>query len=243
MNEIIENKLRVGNFTSSEIWKLTKSNRKGDDFGAPALTYINQKKRERKMKRSLSTGFYSRDTAWGTFLEQRVFDLIGLEYQMRSDATAHHPTVKGWAGSPDVIVPSVKISDIKCYAPDNFSKYADVIEQKDIELLKAEFEKEYWQLVSNAAINEVPKAEVILYMPYKSELPEIQEMAINYDGADAWKYRFIYESEWYELPILPDDSDYKNLNVFEFEVPKSDIEFLKERVEKANKLIEDETTN
>ena len=73
-------------------------------------------------------------------------------------------------------------------------------------------------------------------MPYKSELEEIQEMAANYDGLDMWKYRFIYESEWWELSVLPDDSYYKNLNSFEFEVPKDDIDFLTERVELAIKM-------
>ena len=236
MSSIITNKKRVGNFTSSNIYKLCTSNRKGDSFGAPGLTYIKEKRIEKGLGRSLDTGAYSRSIAWGNFMEQRVFDLIGFEHKMRSDETVHHPNIEGWAGSPDTIVPKVKVSDIKCYEPKNFALYAECLEKQDPELFKKDFAKEYWQLVSNAIINEVPKAEAILYMPYKSELEEIQEMAANYDGLDMWKYRFIYESEWWELSVLPDDSYYKNLNSFEFEVPKDDIDFLTERVELAIKM-------
>lgn len=237
MNDIIQEPLRVGNFTSSKIVNLTKMNKAGTDFGVAAKTYIDQKRRERKLKRSIETGGGSRDTAWGNFLEPRVFNLLGLEYRIRANDTVHHPTIEGWAGSADLIIPNVKVSDIKCFAPDKFSKYAEALAKKDTEVLKKDFSTEYWQLVSNAAINQVPNAEVVLYSPYISELEEIQEDAINYDGDEPWKYRFIYESDWWELAVIPDDSDYKNLNVWEFEVPKEDTEYLTELVIKANELI------
>lgn len=235
-NDIILNEIRVGNFTSSNIWKLTKSDRKGDGFGAPALTYIQEKAYEKKLKRSLDTGAYSRDMAWGIFLEKRVFDLIGLEYTIKSDETNQHPDIDGWAGSADLIVPETKVSDIKCYGLKNFCAYADVLEQKNIGLLKDLFPKEYWQLVSNAIINSVPNGEAILYSPYVSELEEIQRMAADYDEVDMWKYRFIYESQWFELSVLPDDSGYKNINIFEFTIPQEDIDFLTMRVKMAIEL-------
>lgn len=236
MSSIVANKDRVGNFTSSEIHRLCTFDRSGKKEGAPFHTYVEEKQREKRLGRSISTNASSRDTAWGNFIEIRVFELLGFEYKIKSDETFRHPTIEGWTGSPDLIVPNEKVSDIKCYAPNNFSKYADVLLTKDIELLKKENAKEYWQLVSNAIINQVPKAEAILYAPYISEQQEIIEMVENYDGADQYKYRFIAESEWYELPFIPDNSYYKNLIKFEFEVPKEDIEFLTERVQLAIKL-------
>jgi hypothetical protein len=236
MSNIIENQLRVGAFTSSEIHRLCTFDRSGKNEGEPFFTYVEEKKREKRLKRSLDTGTSTRDTAWGIFLEQRVFEILGFEYSIKSDETKQHPTIKGWAGSSDLIVPNVKVSDIKCYGLNKFTQYADCLAKKDVELLKKDFKKEYWQLVSNSIINQVPNAEVILYAPYQSELPEIVEMVENYDGLDQYKYRFIAESTWHELNVIPDDSEYQNLNIFEFEVPKDDIEFLTERVIKAIEL-------
>jgi len=148
-----------------------------------------------------------------------------------------HPTIKGWSGSKDLIVPGLKVSDIKCYEPKNFALYTDVILKKNIELIKLEFPKEYWQLVSNAIINNVDSAEAITFMPYESELEEVRQMAENYDGPDQWKYRFIAESDKSSLPYLPNGGYYKNLNIFEFVVPQEDKEFLTNRVLKAIELL------
>jgi len=234
---ITENKARIGSFTSSEIYKLIKTGTKGKEFSAPGLTYIQEKQIELRLQRSITTDSHSNAMAWGTFMEQYVFSLIGIEYKITSNVTDVHPTIKGWSGSKDLIQEGVKISDIKCYQPKNFALYADALASKDLERIKAEFPKEYWQLVSNAIINEVPKAEAILFMPYESELEEIKAMALAYEGADMWKYRFIYESDKSALPYIPDGGHYSNLNTFEFEVPQSDIDLLTERVELAIKYL------
>lgn len=233
---IVENIDRIGNFTSSNIYKLMAEDKKGG-FGVPAITYIEEKNLERKLGRSIETDAYSPDMAWGSFLEQRVLDLLGFEYSMSSSETDVHPTIKFWTGSKDLIVAGVKISEIKCYQPKNFAKYTNALLTKDPEFIRDNFPKEYWQCVSNAIINEVPNAEPITYMPYESELPEIREMASNFDGPDQWKYRFIAERDKSGLAYLPDGGHYKNLNIFEFEVPKADKEYLTERVLLAGKQL------
>ena len=43
---MVNNLERIGRFTSSNIWKLTTQNAKKDGFGAPALTYIEEKRAE-----------------------------------------------------------------------------------------------------------------------------------------------------------------------------------------------------
>jgi hypothetical protein len=231
---ILQNTQRHGNFTSSNIYKLLSKDKSGKGFGTPALGYIEEKKIERRLGRSITTDTYSRDMAWGLFLEQRVFSLLPEGYSLESQTTDIHPTIDCWAGSKDLIVKGVKVSDIKCYQPKNFAQYSDAIISADLNVLKDNFPKEYWQLVSNAIINEVPKAEAICYMPYKSEIPFIQEMAYNYkDELTQWKYRFIYESQapnYVELAYLPDGCSYKNLNIFEFTVPQEDIDLLTEKV-------------
>jgi len=237
---IIQNTRRHGNFTSSNIYKLLLKDRSGKGFGAPALGYIEEKNIERRLGRSIATDSYSRDMAWGLFLEERVFDLLPFGYSLESQTTDMHPTIDCWAGSKDLIVEGVKVSDIKCYQPKNFAQYSDAINEGDLDKFKENFPKEYWQLVSNAIINEVPKAEAICYMPYKSEILVLQEMASNYeDPYMQHKYKFIFDSidPYPDLAHLPDGGYYKNLNIFEFTVPQDDIDLLTEKVLLARELL------
>ena len=174
-------------------------------------------------------------------MEMILFKILGLEYRISSKTTDLHPDKffsKYWAGSNDLKVKGVKIAEIKAYYPKNFALYADMLMEKDIQLFKELFPQKYWQIVSNCAIHKVPKGEAILYMPYESEMEEIKKMAYNYEGSDAWHYRFIYEKENRDLPVLPNDGYYSNVNIFEFEVPKEDIELLEIRVTEASQLLE-----
>ena len=234
---MIENKERIANFTSSQIWKLMSNGKAAGTIGSPGQTYIKEKRLEMKLGRSVSVEAYSKEMAWGTLIEQRAFDMLPFGYELTSQSTTLHPSISNWAGSKDVIVPGKKIGDIKCYYPKNFAMFADVLMQKDVALFREEFCEEYWQLVSNAIINQVSVAEAILYCPYLSELEEIREMAANYEGEDQWKYRFIAESPSSWLPYIPDGGYYKNLYTFEFEVPKADIELLTARVLMAKGLL------
>lgn len=235
---MIKNELRVGNFTSSEIWKLMTTGRQTGGFGEPAITYIKRKNLERKMGRSSEVQKQSRAILWGKFLEKRVYDLLPLSYEQCSKTTLLHPQFDYWAGSPDNLNRNEStVGDTKCYEPQNFGDYVDVLMQKDIELFKKEFPKEYWQLVSNACILKFKHIEPIVYMPYESEIPAIREMAQNNDDPDFYMYRFIAEAPIEELPYLPDGGHYKNLNIFRFEVPEADKELLTNNVEKAGKML------
>lgn len=229
---VLQNDLRNGNFTSSQIFRL---------FGSATVrnTYIQNKRIERRMQRSLEIDKYSQSAAWGTFLQYRVFDLVPeFDYVLNTEnTTVKHPEIDYWVGTHDLIKPKVKIGEIKCYEPKNFALYVDALLKKDLAVLKKECPEEYWQIVSNCSIHNLSIGEAICYMPYKSELPQIREMVENYDGNDQWKYRFIYEKQDIELAHLPDNGYYKNLNCFEFEIPKEDIELLKDAVVKAGKKL------
>lgn len=258
---MIDNKERIGSFTSSQIYKLIKqgsrpmteqelvvfkkdnptSRKKNidDGFAELGLTYIQEKQIERRMGRSLEVDAYSRDMTWGLFLEQRVHSfLFDNDYKLLSKETKSHPTIGYWSGSADLVKAAVKVGDIKCYQPKNFALLTDAILLQDIENFKSKFPKEYWQLVSNAIIHGVPNAESISYMPYQSELNELRESADSYDDpGNEWKYRFITESLDNALAYLPDNGYYNNLNRFEFEIPQQDKDFLTSRVIEAGKLL------
>lgn len=231
MMSILKERIRAGNFTSSEIYKL---------MGTPAVakTYIEEKNLERRFGLCLGTDVHTRDMAWGNFLEQRVLDLLPMEYQITSKTTDVHPTIPWWTGTKDLLVSGKKISEIKCYQRKNFGLYTNSILTKDTEVIKKNNPKEYWQIVSNCAIQSVLIGEAITYMPYESELPEIREMALNYAGDDRYKYAWIWDAPNENMAYLLDGGYYKNLNVLEFEVPIEDTRLLTAAVLKAaEKLI------
>ncbi|MBC7510408.1 MAG: hypothetical protein H7320_16925 [Ferruginibacter sp.] len=233
---ITQNKNRIGNPTSSNIYKLMSNGKAAGSLGAPAFTYIQECNIERKLGRSISTDITTRDMSWGLFLERRVASLLEFGYELESQITKTHPTIPYWAGSADMIMAKVKIGDIKCFQPKNFALFTDVLLQNDAFVLKMEYPKEYWQLVSNAIINGVPNAEAISYMPYQSELDEIRWDA---DEDEDEKYSWIATTENERLAYLPNGGYYKNLNRFEFEVPQDDIEALTARVILAGTMLID----
>lgn len=238
---MIENKDRIGNFTSSQIFNLCAVNKDGS-YSSAYYTYIGKKIRERKMKRSLDMGKYGSAMAWGKFLEKRVNDNLPLDYQMLHKSTKIHPKFDYVAGSVDFLVPKVKVSELKCYEPDKFSSYVSCLMTGDLDQIKREFAQEYWQMVNNSQIHKTPKMEAIVYMPYESEMDEIRELAedpeyLSAIGMMPWETRFIVEKPNSQLAVLPDDSYFKNLNRFEFDVPINDVIFLNKNIISAGKLL------
>lgn len=218
---------RYGNFTSSEIWKLMTNDRKGEGFGAPALTYIKEKITEAKLGRSLNEYVFSKPTSWGLTIEQRVFELLGLEYQIVSKDRIVHPTIERWSGMPDIITDTV-VGDIKCLWLKSFT---EIYEIKDSETLKAEYPNYYWQLVSNSILTGLNTAELVVYCPYKSELDAIRELGAENDIN--W-IKFATDSE---LPHLIDGGYYKNIHKIVFEVSEEDKALLTKRVEMAVEML------
>lgn len=108
------NPIRIGAFTSSQIYKLMTVNRKGDGWGAPALTYIKQKQYEKKLHRSLESDMRSKPSSWGTLVESYAYNLIpSFDTRIQSKDTLSHPTIAGWVGTPDYTEPDL-VGDIKC---------------------------------------------------------------------------------------------------------------------------------
>lgn len=236
MQTILNNKLRIGNFTSSEIHKLMSNGKAAGSLGKPALTYIQEKNYERKLGLSLGTESNAKPLTWGKFNEVRVFNMLGEEYELVSQETKQHPTIKCWAGSADCIKHGkVRIlPDIKCcYTRKSF---CELLECTDAESLKDYAPEYYWQLVSNAILNDCDAGELIVYMPYKSELNEIREATGGIDTLQknlAW----INFAEDEELPHLLDGGYYKNLNVISIQISNEDKEFLTNRVIAASEML------
>ena len=234
----MNNPQRRGRFTSSQIYKLIpEGNYQG--FQKPAINYIDEKIIERRMGRTLDTGGYSQSAAWGLFMEQVLFQRLPVDYEISSNETKVHPEHKLiWAGSTDLKIKDLLIADQKSYQPKKFAQYTDCILKEDLKLFKESFPQEYWQLVSNAAIEQVDHAQAISFMPYAKDMDEIRKIAADYEGSDMWKYRFIYEKPNEELAVLPNDGYYKDFNEFTFKVPEEDTELLEIRIIEAGFILE-----
>lgn len=226
----------------------SKKRNKPSGFSSKGLTYIEEKQIERRMSNCLDAdGAYSQPMAWGSFMEMMVFNKLSVEYEIICKETHLHPVYGDvWSGSTDLLVKGKKIAEIKCYQRKKFALYTDAITKRltkrftlkdKLNYLKANFAQEYWQIVSNAVIHGVKIGEAISYMPYESEYDFIVELANSYESGDKWKYRFITERSISELPFLPNNGYYKDLNIFTFEIPKEDIELITSRIIEAGVLI------
>lgn len=225
--------MRAGNFTSSCIYKLM-GNPKTGDWSAPALTYIEEKRMELRLGRQLQGETGGRETSWGKMVERRAFELLSLDYRLISQDRIIHPEIEHWTGAPDLETDTTA-AEIK--APFTLKSFCQMVDcDGDWEALKKVKPEYVWQLVSNAILTGKDSAELIVYCPYESELPEIREMVSNYDG-DQNKVAWINWANDNELPYLLDGGYYKNLNIFSFEIPQKDKDALTERVQKAIHLL------
>lgn len=250
---IVENTERVGRFTSSVVHKLMKlgtrkmtpeeieahkeanpKSRKTTTAGGftdAGHTYMQEKINERLLGRSFDLDGYSRSAAWGSFLEMIVNDKLDLKWSIKSDKTVIRNSYH--SGSPDLEQKGIAIGDIKAFEPKKFTAFARMLRQQDIDVFRSDYPEEYWQLVSNALVFDVTRVASFVYMPYFKDLDEIRDLAYNYDGADQWQYRFIYEVDKYKLPFVPDDSLFNDLESFEFDLPEEDLQHCEDRLREA----------
>ena len=238
---ILSNPARIGSFTSSEIYNLLKKDRSGKGFGVPALTYIEERNMARRLGRSLTTETNSRPTTWGKCLEPFAFQKLGFDYELVSDVTIQHPDIPYWCGSPDLIGANL-VGDEKC--PMTLKSFCQLVDpiynglsgDEAIQIIREKHpdgEKYYQQLVSNSILTNSTFAELIVYVPFRSDLDEIRLSA-----ADRKEYRWIEYADDYELPWLVDGGYYQDVNIIHFEIPQSDKELLTNAVIEAGKLLQ-----
>ena len=247
--EINKSTFRVGAFTSSEIVALMSNGKKTGEVGKPFFTYVEETNMERRLQRSLTDEVFSRPTTWGNLVENHVFDLLGTSYKECSQETIVHAKYDFWAGSPDAQSfedGGNTICDIKSpLTLKSFCQMVDCIKEglSSIEIMNTireahkDGDKFYYQLVSNAIITNSKYGELIVFLPYRSELSKIRQLATQYDGFEQWKFKWIDNASDDELPWLNEGGYYKNLNKIRFEIPQEDKDKLTSRVLEASKLL------
>lgn len=239
---MINNTARVGNFTSSEIVALTKKAKDGKSFGAPALTYISETNMERRLGRSLTEEINARPLTWGKLLEGWAFEILGLEYTLTSKDTIVHPDIPFWSGSPDGGKYNPKtVTDIKCpMTLKSFCQLVDAGLAGGIEQIREghkDGDKFYFQLVSNAILTGCEYAELIVCMPYQSQLADIRLLASSVDADQLSRHYWIAMAGEDDLPFLNDGGYYKNVNAFGFKIPQADKDLLTDCVLQAGKML------
>jgi len=241
-------KNRVAHFTSSKIAPLTLNGKGKYGFGAGAITYIEERAMELELGRGIDLPINTWEVSWGKVWEVYVHWQLGSEYKICIDQSKEHPIHYFWSGAKDFKITD-GIAELKCYQLRKFYKYAKCLQKQSIELLKENFKDEYWQIVSNACIDNVKFGEAIAFMPTEEMLLEMKQMIEETDYIekqvkdDPFKYKFIVDRPLWDLPFIPEHSKFPSMVKFRFEVPQEDKDFLTERVIKANELLTEIVTS
>jgi len=168
--------------------------------GKAAVTYINECNMERRLGRSLKSEADAKPTTWGNFVEPIVFEhLLGDCYSYNSQETLRHPDFDYWCGSPDGFkfqAAKKTVADVKC--PFTLKSFCQLVQPlydgfEGLEAMNAlrngynkgglpipphpDGDKFYWQIISNACLEDCNYGELIIYCPYESEIPAIQKAA------------------------------------------------------------------
>lgn len=221
--------MRHEKFTSSEIWKLTKKNKAGNGFGAPAITYIKQRVKQARWGKSfVSSGSVA--TKWGLHFEEyaaaRFAEESGLHIISYSDPKKdfkcsplpHH------GGTPDFTTFDEEIvGSIKCPQEEAFIDLWDIIKAKDLAKFKKDEEAYYWQLISDKIVTGAKYCAFVIYMPYED------------DAADLLSDSDLYWMTDY-ASIKP-ASEFTDVAYWIFEPPAEDVEFLTECIIKAGEYL------
>lgn len=273
--------MRTGNFTSSTIVALTGNGKRkmtADELKArpkegagssakliedinllsdAAKTYIQECNWERRTGRSFDGENTSKPTSWGKLCEMYVqsnHEIVGIQYEQRSDEPLQHPDFEYWWGTPDMLDEET-VCDIK--SPFTLKSFCQLVQpiydgligmgamnairkgytdSKGVEHDKhPDGEKYYWQLVSNSIITKRTYAELWIFCPYKDELQDIRDLAQSTGNPN---YYFIGNSIDEDLPYLLKGGYYQNRNIIRFEVPQADKDYLTTKCVKAAELLD-----
>jgi hypothetical protein len=222
---------REGTYSSSQIYRLMGS-------ASVANNYIQEKIFEKKLKRELYNDTYNASSAWGTYLQHRVINvLLDINVVPTIDIRRKHHTIDCWTGAEDYIVDD-SIGEIKCFELKNFCKTHDAA-SKGLMPLKEICPDIYWQLVSNSILCNKKNAELCLYVPYKKELDVIRDESEwqkiipkeIYDSKNFQHWlKTIQHKQDEELTFIGEESGYDNISIFNFEIPDSEKEILTKTV-------------
>ena len=242
MDNVRENTLRIGNFTSSKVADLMSNGKQIYGLGKPATTYIKERNMERKLELPLAVESSPKPFSWGKCCEKRIFELMGTEYERVHEDTLAHPTISDWTGTPDAIKHeedgTKTMVEFKCpITRKSFMEFEECETIEDVRRNHDQGEQYYWQAVSNSILLGATHAELIIYIPYLSELVDVREHAQDFTIDQLYKYLWIHNALDEELPYIKDNGKVKHVKKFRWKVSEADKEALTERIKLCKTLL------
>lgn len=229
--------LRTGSFTSSEIGALMSEGKAKGSFGAPALTYIEEKNMERRLGRPLKNEPDAKPLDWGHLCEAFVLEMLGIEYSTQSKQTLVHPDFDYWAGTPDSVCYGEYNTAVDVKSPFTLKSFCQLVDGwkangiQGIRDNHKDGEKFYWQIVSNAILTKCAEGELIIFCPFESQVSSLVQRGVD-------QYDWLMYAGMENLPWIPDGNEsYNNLNKFRFPIPEADKLALHKRVVEAGKML------
>lgn len=168
--------MRVGRFTSSEMYKLmtepkSAEAKKAGNLSEGALTYVQQKVAE-TLTGQLKQTSYAFPLVYGKENEEHGRNAFIEKFSYQWDEIGFVGFGDHAGGSPDGIINETDILEVKCpFAIDTHVAYLQLLDQWDLKREKPEY---YWQCMSNLLFTKKDQCHFVSWDP---RYPEGKQLA------------------------------------------------------------------
>jgi hypothetical protein len=159
--------IRLGRFTSSEIWKLIvepkeKAKQEAGLLSETAMTYVQDKVAEVMTGQAKSQG-YAFPLVYGKETEPLAIEEFIKRTGFKYEAVGFYEFTDHAGGSPDGLINDSDILEVKC--PVDSSKMIDYLLLTDQYDLKRMFREYYWQMQGNMLFSKTENGHFVAYDP------------------------------------------------------------------------------
>lgn len=179
-------KMRIGRFTSSEMYKLmtspkTKEAKEAGHLSETALTYVTEKVGE-TLTGMANKNSYAFPLVYGKETEAQAIEVFCERTGFIWDEIGFVPFGDHAGGSPDGIINEVDILEVKCpFAIDTQVDYLQLTDQWDLMRLKPAY---YWQCMSNLLFTGKSKCHFVSFDPRYPEKQQIVHIEVKPISSD-----------------------------------------------------------
>ena len=159
--------IRLGRFTSSEIWKLmvepkTNADKEAGKLSETAMTYVAEKVAEVMTGQAKQQG-YAFPLVWGIEKEPEAVEHFEKVTGLQATSVGFYPYSDEAGGSPDREIGENEI--LECKAPYDSAKQLQYLMLTDWHDVKRDFREIYWQCQANLLFASKEKCHLITYDP------------------------------------------------------------------------------
>lgn len=160
-------KIRVGRFTSSEIWRLmvepkTNADKESGKLSETAMTYVTEKVSEVLTGQNKSQG-YAYPLVYGKEMEPQAIEYFQKVTGLTHETVGFFPMGDHAGGSPDGFIGDDDILEVKC--PYDQAKQLDYLMLTDQWDLLRNFREYYWQCMANLLFTGKKRCHFATYDP------------------------------------------------------------------------------